>query len=82
MGPRGQPWWAQVWSEVGEGRSDRVKGFFTPWPQNGKTGEDRPRRFTRRRKEMSQVSIFLPLIIVSLVVKVKIVWKPIIRKKR
>jgi hypothetical protein len=41
-----------------------------------------PRRFTRRRNEMSKISILLPLIVVILDVKVKIIWKPIIRKKR
>jgi hypothetical protein len=56
--------------------------LFTPQPQNGKTGGERPRRPTRRRNEMRYISIFLPLILVILEVKVKIVRKPIIRKTR
>jgi hypothetical protein len=60
----------------------RVNGLFIRWPQNGKTGEERPRRFTRRRKEMRIFSIFLPLIVVILDVKVKIIRKTIIRKTR
>jgi hypothetical protein len=60
----------------------RVNGLFTRWPQNRKTGEDQPRRFTRRRKEMPKVSIFLPLIIVILEVKVKIIRKIVVRKTR
>jgi hypothetical protein len=82
MGPRGQPWCAQVWREVGSGLAGSVKGFFTPWPHNEKTGGDWPRRFSSWRKEMSYVSIFLPIVVVILEVKVKIIWKPIIRKTR
>jgi hypothetical protein len=42
----------------------------------------RPRRLTRRRNEMRHISIFLPLIVVILEVKVKITRKLIIRKAR
>jgi hypothetical protein len=42
----------------------------------------RPRRLTRRRNEMRTISIFLPLIVVILEVKVKITRKLIIRKPR
>jgi hypothetical protein len=60
----------------------RGNGLFTHWPQNRKTGEEWPRRFTRRRKEMRIVSTFLPLILVILEVKVKIIRKTTIRKTR
>jgi hypothetical protein len=82
MGPRGQPWWAQVCCEAGSGLPGRIKGFFTPWSHNQKTGGDRPRRFTRWRNEMPTISNFLPWILVIFDVKVKIVWKVIIRKRR
>jgi hypothetical protein len=45
------------------------------------TGNE-PRRLTRRRSEMLTISIFLPLIVVILEVKVKITRKSIIRKAR
>jgi hypothetical protein len=41
-----------------------------------------PRRFSRRRNEMWNISIFLPMIVVTLDVKVKVIWKVIIRKRR
>ena len=56
--------------------------MFTPGPQNRKAGGDRPRRLTRRRNEVPNISIFLPLIIVILKVKVKIIRKSILRKRR
>ena len=59
-----------------------VNGSFTSWPQNGKAGGEGPRRPTRRRIEMVRVLIFLPLIVVIIEVKVKIIRKPIIRKTR
>jgi hypothetical protein len=64
------------------GRDVQVNASFTPWSQNRKAGEDGPRRLTRRKHEMRIVSIFLPLIVVILEVKVKIIRKSIIRKTR
>jgi hypothetical protein len=52
--------------------------------KTGKPAGADPRRFTRRRNEMSTVSIFLPLIVVILELKVKVIVirKTIIRKQR
>jgi hypothetical protein len=82
MGPDRQPWWAQVCREPGSRLSGPVKDFFTPRPQNEKTGGEWPRRFSRWRNEISTVSNFLPWILVILEVKVKIIWKVTIRKRR
>jgi hypothetical protein len=56
--------------------------LFTRQRQNGKTGGEGPRRFSRWRNEMRKISNFLPQILVICDVKVKIVWKLIIRKRR
>jgi hypothetical protein len=60
----------------------RINRSFTPRSENRKAGEDWPRQLTRRRNEVHTISIFLPLIVVILEVKVKIIRKPILRKKR
>jgi hypothetical protein len=65
-----------------------LNGSFTPGLQNGKAGGEQSRRLTRRRIESMRYLIFLPLIVVILEVKVKIIRcrlvfrKPTIRKAR
>jgi len=50
----------------------------------GKPARNWPRRLTRRRKEVHKISIFLPLFLVILGVKVKVILirKTIVRKQR
>jgi hypothetical protein len=57
-----------------------LNASFISWPQKGKAGGNNPAG-SPEEDEIRYISIFLPLIIVILEVKVKITWKTIIRKQ-